>query len=98
MPPRRIRRIPASLATLQRGPLPRGTDVRYCHGHCWTEETSDRFDDDHLVPDDRGSCKGPPPDCRRIVIRLRNGIKGRSGRRATSTGESAWLTYTRIGP
>ena len=54
--------------------------------------------DDHLVPDDHGSCKGPPPDCRRIVIRLRYGIKGRCGRRATSTGESAWLTYTRIGP
>jgi hypothetical protein len=34
-------------------------------------------DGDHLVPDDRGSCKGPPPDCRRIVIRLRSGIKGR---------------------
>jgi len=33
-----------------------------------------------------GSCKGPPPDCRRIVIRLRYGIKARSDRRATSTG------------
>jgi hypothetical protein len=44
----------------------------------------------HLVPDDRGSCKGPPPDCRRIVICLRYGIKGRSGRRAASTGQSAW--------
>ncbi len=63
-----------------------------------TAETSDRFDSDHLVPDDRGSCKGPPPDCRRIVIRLRYGIKARSERRATSTGENAWLTYTRIGP
>jgi hypothetical protein len=53
--------------------------VRYCcHGPCWTEETSDQFDDDHLVLDDDGSCKGPPPDCRRIVIRLRYGIKGRS--------------------
>jgi hypothetical protein len=72
--------------------------VRYCHGRCWIEETSDRFDDDHLVPDDRGSCKGPLLDCRRIVIRLRYGIKGRSGRGATNTGESAWLTYTRIGP
>ncbi len=56
----------ASLATLDGGPLPRGADVRYCHGRCWTEKTSDRFDDDHLVPDDRGTCKGPPrlpPDC-----------------------------------
>ena len=25
------------------------------------------IDDDRLVRDDRGSCKGPPPDCRRIV-------------------------------
>jgi hypothetical protein len=33
-----------------------------------------------------GSCKGPPPDCRQIVIRLRYGIKARSDRRATSTG------------
>jgi len=32
-----------------------------------TGETSKRFDGDHLVPDDRRSCKGPPPDCRRIV-------------------------------
>jgi hypothetical protein len=24
-----------------------------------TEKTSDRFDDDHLVADDRGNCKGP---------------------------------------
>ena len=47
--------------------------------------------------DDRGSCKGPPPDCRRIVIRLRSGIKRRSDRRATSTGQSAWSTYTQIG-
>jgi len=60
MPPRRIRRIPASLASPRRDPLPRGADVRYCHGRCWTGETSNRFDDDHLVPDDRGSCKGPP--------------------------------------
>ena len=52
----------------------------------FTDGTSDRFGNDHLAPDDRGSCKGPPPDCRRIVIRLRSGIKGRSGRRATSTG------------
>jgi hypothetical protein len=37
-------------------------------------------DDDRLVPDDRGSCKGPPPDCHRIVIRLRYGIKRRSDR------------------
>jgi len=33
----------------------------------------------------------PPPDCRRIVIRLRSGIERRSDRRATSTGQSAWL-------
>ena len=51
-------------------------------------------EDDRLVSDDRGSCKGPPPDCRRIVIRLRYGIKGRSDRRATTTGESAWSTHT----
>ena len=43
-------------------------------------------DDEHLVPDDHGSCKGPPPDCRRIVIRLRCGVKGRCARRTTSTG------------
>jgi hypothetical protein len=23
-----------------------------------------RVDDDQLIRDDRGSCKGPPPDCR----------------------------------
>jgi hypothetical protein len=34
--PRRIRPTSASLATS------RGTNVRYCHGHCWAEETSDR--------------------------------------------------------
>lgn len=34
-------------------------------------------------------CKGPPPDCRRIVIRLRYGVKGGCDRRATSTGENA---------
>jgi hypothetical protein len=55
-----------------------------------TDETSDRSGYDHLVPDDRGSCKGPPPACRRIMIRLRSGIKGRCDRRATSTGENAW--------
>jgi hypothetical protein len=53
----------------------------------FTDGTNDRLGNDHLVPDDRGSCKGPPPDCRRIVIRLRYGVKGRCGRRATSTGE-----------
>ena len=37
-------------------------------------------------------CKGPPPDCRRIVTRLRYGIKRRSDRRATSKGQSARLT------
>ena len=63
-----------------------------------TEETSDRFDDDRLVPDDRGNCKGPPPDCRRIVIRLRYGIKGGCDRRATTSGETARLTYTRSHP
>jgi len=45
-------------------------------------------DDEHLVPDDHGSCKGPPPDCRRIVIRLRCGVKDRWDRRATSTGQT----------
>src|SRR5262249_45155639 len=44
-----------------------------------------------------GKVQRPPPDYRRIVIRLRYGIKGRSDRRATSTGQRAWLTYTRIG-
>ena len=34
-----------------------------------------------------GNCKGPPPDCRRIVIRLRCGVKSRCDRRATSTGK-----------
>ena len=63
-----------------------------------TEETSYRLDDDPLVPDDRGSCKRPPPGCRRMVIRLRYGIKGRCDRRTTSTGEHAWCTYTRISP
>ncbi len=29
----------------------------------------------------------PPPDCRRTMIRLRSGIKARSDRRPTSTGE-----------
>ena len=43
---------------------------------------------------DRGSALTcPPPDCRRIVIRLRGGIKDRCFRRATSTGESAWLSH-----
>ena len=35
-------------------------DVRYCHGRCWTEETSDRFDDDNLVADD---CSRAAPKC-----------------------------------
>ena len=46
----------------------------------------------------REKCKGPPPDCRRIVIRLPYGIKGRCDRGTTSTGESTWLTYTQISP
>jgi hypothetical protein len=62
------------------------------------EEISERFDDAHPVSDDRGKCKGPPPDCRQIVIRLRYGVKDRRGRRATSAREGAWLAYTRIGP
>jgi hypothetical protein len=33
------------------------------------------------------NCKGPPPDCRRIVIRLRCGIKSRCASRTTSTGQ-----------
>ena len=33
-----------------------------------------------------------PPDCRRIVIRLRYGIMGQSDRRTTSSGQSAWST------
>jgi hypothetical protein len=45
--------------------------------------------DDHLDPDDRGSCKGPPPDCLRIVMRLQYGLKARSDRRTTSRGQSA---------
>ena len=35
----------------------------------------------------RGSCKAPPPDCRRIVIRLRSGIKGGCDRRTMSSGK-----------
>ena len=97
MPPRRIRRIPARLATPRWVHMPRGADVRCCHGCCWAEDTSDQFADDHLVPGDHGSCKAPtrlPPDCDTPWY----GIKGRSGRRPRSTGESAWLTHTRIGP
>jgi hypothetical protein len=48
----------------------------------WTGKTGPGLDDDHLVADDRGNCKGPPPDYRRIVIRLRYSIKGRCDRRA----------------
>jgi hypothetical protein len=55
-----------------------------------TEQTSDRFDNHRLIPDDGGNCKGPPPDCRQIVIRLQSSVKGRSARRTTSTGQSAW--------
>ena len=44
------------------------------------------------------TAKAPPPDCRRIVMRLRCGVEDRCRRRTTSTGESAWLTYTRIDP
>jgi len=44
--------MPGSLATLDGSPLPRRTDVPCCHGCCWTEETSDRFDDDRLIHDD----------------------------------------------
>ena len=36
---------------------------------------------------DRGKCKGPPPDCRQIVIRMRYGVKGGCDRGTTSTGE-----------
>ena len=39
------------------------------------------------VADDHGNCKGPPPDCRRIVIRLRYGVKSRCAGRTTSTGQ-----------
>ena len=38
-----------------------------------------------------GKVQRPPPDCRRIVIRLRYGIKGRCDRRATRTRENAWF-------
>ncbi len=36
---------------------------------------------------DRGNCKGPPPDCRRIVIRLQYGIKGRCFRGQRAQGK-----------
>ena len=52
----------------------------------------------HQVADDHGSCKGPPPDCRWIVIRLQSGIKGGCDRRTTSTGKTAWSAYTRSRP
>jgi hypothetical protein len=55
--------------------------------HAFLEWWVARVDGDRLATDDRGSCKGPPPDCRRIVIRLRYGVKGGCGRRAASTGE-----------
>ena len=35
-----------------------------------------------------------PPDCRQIVVRLRCGVKGGCDRWATSSGNSAWSTYT----
>jgi hypothetical protein len=84
MPPRRIRRIAASLATPRRRAtsVRRGcataADVVGLRGPAagltmttWSRMTAE-------------AAKGPPPDCRRIVIRLRYGIKGRSDRRATS--------------
>jgi len=50
------------------------------------------------VADDRGSCKGLLPHCRRIVICLRSGIKGDCDRRTASTGTGARSTYTRSRP
>jgi hypothetical protein len=43
----------------------------------------------------RGRCKNPHQTAAGIVIRLRYGIKGRSARKTTSTGQSAWLTYAK---
>jgi hypothetical protein len=37
------------------------------------------------------AAKGPPPDCHRMVIRLRYGVKGGCDRRTTSTGETCWV-------
>ena len=37
-----------------------------------------------------GKVQRPPPDCRRIVIRLRYGVKGSCDRRATGKGEGRW--------
>lgn len=50
-----------------------------------------QVDDDHLIRDDRRSCKRTPPDCHRMVIRLRYGVKGGCDRRTTSTGETCWV-------
>ena len=52
-----------------------------------TGETKDRFDDDQLVPDDRGSYEGPPPACRQIVIRLADAAEAARGKvHARGTG------------
>jgi len=40
-----------------------------------------------------GKVQRSPPDCRRIVIRLRYGIEGGCNGRTTSTGETAWSAY-----
>ncbi len=62
-----------------------------------TEKTDDRLDDDHLVQVTAEAAKALP-DCHRIVICLRYGIKGGCARRTTSAGESAWSTYAQCCP
>jgi len=76
--------------SLQIGVMPRHVATGHAPGHPGAASG-----DDHLAADDHGNCKGPPPDCRRIMTRLRYGIKGGCARRTTSTGNSAWLMYTR---
>lgn len=73
-------------------------------------DTSGQADDGRWVPEDGGSCKGLPPDCRLIVIRLRSGIKARSDRThednrpASSTGtspgtmKSGWPAWSSSSP
>jgi hypothetical protein len=54
----------------------------------------------HLPLGGRMTAEGarPQPDCRQIVVRLRYGVKGGCDRWATSSGNSAWSTYTQSRP
>jgi hypothetical protein len=60
MLPSRIRRISASLATLDGVHLPRAADVRSCHGRYWAEDTSTGLPMTTWSPMTTEAAKAPP--------------------------------------